>query len=302
VLDARAASLPEGIAAERAERAERARLLYVGATRAQDYLVLVLPKSKTNGWAWLDELRSDSGGPAFAVPNVGDTVVEVNGKPHPVRVAEPVPDDGTASSITAVAFAGPDAAPTSFPPLALKPSSEGALEDARIVEEIDLGARLPFAGSPDMTSVGDALHRFLAADDPRWDDNRRVALAKRLLDAWGVTGLDPRDVATMGSRFRAFVESKWPGAVLRREAPIVCRMGQRTLSGRIDVLLETPDVIVVIDHKSFPGARTQWLDQARRYIGQLRLYGEAITASMETPKRVLLALHLPISGEVLVVE
>jgi hypothetical protein len=28
----------------------------------------------------------------------------------------------------------------------------------------------------------------------------------------------------------------------------------------------------------------------------------AITASLPTPKRVLLALHLPISGEVLVVE
>lgn len=48
--------------------------------------------------------------------------------------------------------------------------------------------------------------------------------------------------------------------------------------------------------------RAQWLDQPRRYTGQLRLYDEAITASMETPKRVLLALHLPISGEVLVVE
>ena len=184
----------------------------------------------------------------------------------------------------------------------MKPSSEGALEDARIVEEIDLGARLPFAGPPDMTSVGEALHRFLAADDPTWDDERRVALARRLLGAWGVTGLDPRDVVTMGSRFRAFVESKWPGAIIRREAPITYRIGNRTLSGRIDVFVETADLIIVIDHKSFPGARTQWLDQARRYTGQLRLYGNAITASLPASKRVLLALHLPISGEVLVVE
>jgi ATP-dependent exoDNAse (exonuclease V) beta subunit len=164
------------------------------------------------------------------------------------------------------------------------------------------GVRLPFAGSPDMTSVGDPLHRFLAGDDPTWTDERRSALAKRLLDAWGVTGLDPRDVVTMGSRFRTFVDTRWPDAILRREAPIIYRMGNRTLSGRIDVFVETTDAIIVIDHKSFPGARSQWLDQARRYTGQLRFYGEAITASMPAPKRVQLALHLPISGEVLVVE
>ncbi len=40
---------------------------------------------------------------------------------------------------------------------------------------------------------------FLAADNSTCDEARRTALAKRLLDAWGVTGLDPQDVETMGS-------------------------------------------------------------------------------------------------------
>jgi ATP-dependent exoDNAse (exonuclease V) beta subunit len=301
-LDATAANSEEGKKAARAERAERARLLYVGATRARDYLVLALPKSKTNNWAWLDELRSDSGEKAFVAPAVGDGAFKVNGNPHQVRVAAPVLNDEAVAAVPATAYESPGVEPQSFPPLAMKPSGEAALEDARIVEEIDLGARLPFAGSPDMTSVGEALHRFLAADDPTWDQERRVALARRLLGAWGVAGLDPRDVATMGSRFRTFVDTRWPDAILRREAPIIYRMGNRTLSGRIDVFVETTDAIIVIDHKSFPGARSQWLDQARRYTGQLRLYGDAITASMPAPKRVQLALHLPISGEVLLVE
>ena len=190
VLDATAANSDEGKAAARAEREERARLLYVGATRARDYLILALPKSKTSNWAWLDELRSDSGEKAFVAPAVGDDTVKVNGNPHAVRVATFVANDEAISAIPASAFESPAVEPQSFSPLTLKPSSEGVLEDARIVEEIDLGARLPFAGSPDMTSVGDALHRFLAADDPTWTDERRDALAKRLLGAWGVTGLD----------------------------------------------------------------------------------------------------------------
>ena len=69
VLDATAANSPEGKEAARVERAERARLLYVGATRARDYLVMALPKS-SKGWAWLDELTSVSGDPAFVVPRI----------------------------------------------------------------------------------------------------------------------------------------------------------------------------------------------------------------------------------------
>jgi hypothetical protein len=245
---------------------------------------------------------SDAGGPAFVAPDVGEAIVQVNGNPHAVRVAAPVPNEEAALAASSTAFTGPYIEPGAFLPLALKPSDGDAVEDAKIIEDIDLGHRLPFAGTPDIASVGEAIHRFLAADDPEWDVGRRVALAKRLLDAWGVAALDPRDVVTMGSRFRDFIGKRWPGAVLRREAPIICRVGDRTLSGRIDLVVETPEVIVVFDHKSFPGTRSKWVDQARNHAGQLRLYRDAITATLPAPKPIMLALHLPISGEVLVVE
>ena len=107
VLDVTAANSDEGKAAARAEREERARLLYVGATRARDYLVLALPKTKT-GWAWLDELKSDAGGPAFVAPAVGEQVAYVNGNPHEVRVTALVPNDEAVPSIPATAYAGPE--------------------------------------------------------------------------------------------------------------------------------------------------------------------------------------------------
>jgi len=106
VLDAAAANSDEGNAAARADRAERARLLYVGATRARDYLVLALPKSKS-GWPWLDELMSDAGGPAFVAPDVGETIVQVNENPHAVRVAAPVPNEETALAAPSTDFTLP---------------------------------------------------------------------------------------------------------------------------------------------------------------------------------------------------
>ena len=217
-------------------------------------------------------------------------------------MAEPAPAAEAAADFGAEAFSGPDVAPGQFPRLALNPSSEEGHDDARIVEEIDLGMRLPFAGSPDMNLVGEALHRFLAADDPTWGEERRIALAKRILEAWGVSGLDPADVVTMGNRFRQFIDKRWPSAILRREAPITYRMGHQTLSGRLDVVVETSEAIVIVDHKSFPGGRSQWLNQARKHAGQLRVYRDAISASLATPKPIRLALHLPISGEVLMID
>lgn len=300
-LDVTAANSPAGQAAARSEQEERARLLYVGATRARDYLVMALPKSKS-GWAWMDELKSDEGSAAISIPDVGEAKVRVNGNPHPVRVAAPAPQDAEIFRQPSTAFTSPSVESVAFLPLALKPSDEEAVEGARIVKEIDLGARLPFSGSPDMDRVGEAIHRFLAADDPTWPEERRVALAERLMSAWGVTSLNPRDVVTMGTRFRTFIDIRWPGARLRRETPIICRKGDRTLSGRVDALIETSELIVIIDHKSFPGARSQLLYQARRHAGQLRVYGEAIAAAIETPKAVITALHLPISGQVLIVQ
>jgi ATP-dependent helicase/nuclease subunit A len=297
-FDGAAANSEPGREASRADTTERARLLYVGATRARDYLVLVRPKTK-NGWVWLDELRSSSGDPAIAVPVAGDTTVLVNGVSHAVRVAEPMPAGTAVPPAASIAYVEPAAEPKEFPPLAVKPSEGGAVEDARIVERIDLGHRLPLIGAHDMKNVGEAIHRFLAADDPSWDEARRQALARRLLDGWGVSALDPKNVVTMGTRFRSFIDQRWPGAVLRREAPIVCQMDDRTMSGRIDAAAETTGVVVVFDHKSFPGRSSEFPDQVRKHAGQLRLYRDAIAAALPAPKPILLALHLPITGEVL---
>jgi hypothetical protein len=101
-----------------------------------------------------------------------------------------------------------------------------------IVEEFNIGGRLPINGANDMTAVGEALHRFLAADNLSRGEAWRVTLASRLLDAWGVTCFDPRHVVEMSSRFHAFIDTRWPQCILRREAPIVYRVGDQTMCKR----------------------------------------------------------------------
>ena len=301
VLDVSAANAPEGKSAAERERSERIRLLYVGATRARDYLVLTAPAAAT-ALPWLDELRTADGAPAVTLPAAGAATMSVGGRDYPVRATERAGAEQTGSPAFSPGHRAAAIEKRTFPPLAIRPSGEAGVDDARIVDEVNLGARLPFAGKTDMTLVGEALHRFLAADDPAWTEEKRIALSTRLLQAWGVVGLDPRDVVAMGGRFRGFVAERWPGAILRREAPINLRVGERTLAGRLDLVVDAPSEIVVFNYKSFPGGRAQWFDQARKYAGQLRAYGEAVRVAEGSAKPVPLALHLPVGGEVLFVE
>lgn len=303
VLDGRAAAMPEGREAERREREEWIRVLYVGATRARDHLVLALPPSRTGEWAWLDDLKGRDGRSAVTVPAADATTITVDGVDHPVRVVVVEPDDPAPPAAEPTEYRSPWIVGPGFEPMALRPSdATAAAAAARIVEEIDLGRRLPFAGSPDMAAVGEALHRFLAADRVDGAIAARIALARRLLAAWSVTGLDPRDVVETSDRFHAFVAARWPGARIRCEVPVTHRRGNRTLAGRIDVLVETDAELVVIDHKSFPGAKAKWHAQADKYAGQLAVYAEALRAHADGRKSVQTALHLPISGTVLMID
>lgn len=297
-LDLSAANAPEGKKAASSEQHERARLLYVGATRARDYLVLALPET-TNGYAWLDELVSESGAPVISLPSDGSERIIVNGRYHPVAFESPMPVDNKRKSVRELAFKHTIANTQEYPPIAIRPSDQEADENTEIIEEIEIGERLPFSGAHDMKDVGDAIHRYLAADNSDLTHEDRLRIASRLLKAWNVSALDPRDVILMGDRFYKFIQDQWPDAIIHKEAPISWRRADQTMSGRIDVFVETNDEIIIIDHKSFPGARNDWLNQARKYGRQLHLYAEALSAAKGTKKPIRLALHLPIAGQVL---
>ena len=62
----------------------------------------------------------------------------------------------------------------------------------------------------------------------------------------------------------------------------------------MDLLLETDQGWVLIDHKSFPGKRSDWASKAISFSGQLALYREALE---NLGKEVAsLWIHFAVSG------
>ena len=195
--------------------------------------------------------------------------------------------------------------PQVHPPATLNPSQlEGK---GAVAETLEIGDRIPIAiaiGDEDeMRRFGEAVHSFLAADRPTLPATERDALAREVLERFGVTGaVEASQLPKATDRLAEWIAAMWPGATWRREWPLLHKLSEGTvLRGVADLVLETDAGLVLLDHKSFPGNREQATARAAEYAGQLSAYAAALEAA--TSKTVVgTYIHLPVSGLVAVVE
>ena len=272
--------------ADRDDR-ESLRLLYVGFTRARDRVVLAARAGKLG-----DSLLRHLGG---AVDD-DDPVVAVDGRPVEV-LRRPAPAASSGRAPRTPGAAPVPAGPRPHPPAFVSASKvEGR---GTTGEPVLLGPRLPLRSGTDMELLGDALHAFFGADRPGLSRADRLKLAEGLIARWGVAGaLSADSFLAASDALSAFVASRWPSAAWHRELPLRRRLPDGSvLSGTADLVLEMPDGLVVVDHKSFPGATAEALARAVRHAGQLAAYGETVAEAWRKP---LLAtfVHLPVAGVV----
>lgn len=294
VKDAYAASPEFARVVERADR-EALRLAYVGWTRARDRLVLAASKGKCmNGLlgtlvaldpTLITEVTSDDAKTIAATWAGRKVKVPVS----PTIPSAPTPRLPTPGNVTLgrpfTDYAPGHLSPSTAPPI---PCTVGA--------PVTLGPRMPLHGVPEMSSLGDAVHGFLAADRAEHAEPDRVARAAALLAAHRVAGhLDPADVAAASTRLRAWLNTL--GATrLHREWPITEQLATGTrVAGTADLVAQLPAGYMLIDHKSFPGTLAAALDRLPRYSGQLATYARAITAATGIPV-ISVWIHLPLLG------
>ncbi len=269
---------------------------------------------------WLDELCDGEGRPLLDLPAAPDgkesSVVQIRGPMDRVtKVAArhwlvgSGGDDPArlASAESHVWFARPESTPTEGPVYWISPSSAASdwpdLPVLKAGETTSIGHRLPLGDSKGVSwdVVGDAAHAFLAADVAGMVAEDRPELARRLLAASNLGGLlAPDALVRAGDQLRAWVESRWPGATWHRELPVTAGVrtthGMRRVQGTIDLLIETPEGVVIIDHKSFPGGASQWAAKAEEFGPQLAAYAHALRLA---EKRVLgLFVHFTIGAGV----
>lgn len=325
-LDGYAAASEQGRDVALREEKERARLLYVGFTRARDHLVLAVPvRDNKDGpkpqTAWLDTLADSKGKPVLALPTeatdgtvaaceirrADGTTLSVPGRVWHL-------DANLSGDLKGLASAAPTwfARPESIAPrlpYRINPSQGAAdwpeLERAATSAQVATVERLTGTGvlaekMYDYGALGTAAHAFLAADVEGLLPETRIACAEGLLTAASLTGVVRGDALVKASdALRTWVEGRWPGARWHRELPVEALVpsdeGERRVVGIVDLLLETEEGVVIVDHKTFPGAtEASWRMKALEVADQLFVYAHVLR---QAGRKVLgLWVHLPMGG------
>lgn len=290
---------------------ESQRLMYVGMTRARDYLVFTARDfSKVD---WLDELTDAEDQPVLsnlgmASENEEAGEIMIKGEVFPCRERKLSVDEDSEQVHNNLeepenVFVGRTLDASAFIPARFSPSGQ-KLDDllAGEAREADgsrihrIGSRLPLSGNPDMATLGEMVHLFLAADNREESDEERIAKAQAIRKRHQIFVLSEEAMLEASNRLAQFILESYPELLAEHhEWPVHLRKGEQKASGWIDLLLQTPDGWVIIDHKSFPGRESSWLTHAESYLPQLQVYAEALVKATGQP--VIEAwIHLPIVG------
>jgi ATP-dependent exoDNAse (exonuclease V) beta subunit len=311
-LDSKIENSPEFKEAQDKQLKEAVRLLYVGMTRARDYLFFAVgvkpdKDNKGNGKVlakWLDLLKGKDGKKILSLPQgVGKQRLSIGTDSFDIMVEQfdPIqPQLNAQAEQTFVTHTTFD--DIKFPPARLVPSQVGGAMTPTvcITNTVRLGDRIPILGKVDMEILGNAIHAFLAVDNHSWDDGRRLAMAGQILDNWKVTAIKQENLLKVSNRLRSHIEQTYGAyCVWLREWPIHLKKGDQKTKGWIDLLLKTPSGgLVIIDHKSFPGSKEKREEKALSHAPQLAIYREAVEKATE--KSVIATIiHMPVVGEMM---
>ncbi len=264
----------EGVRCRERTLAEERRLAYVGLTRARDRLVLALPE-KPRKDAWLHSFLAD-----FAKPR-GDSLTLPNNVTIPTRAETVLPGDGDREPLPYAPRWFPKRDRVAHPRKFLRPSDAPPVAAATIGEVLAFGERIPVRGD-EMTDVGSGLHAVIAAELVNsLSEAEAIARAEEILTAWHINRrLDAADAVAATHRFRRFLRERFAPTALQVEAPVLHRLADgRVVRGFVDLLAETPDGWLIIDHKSSPQSKATWRKEALAYAGQLAAYHDALIAA-----------------------
>jgi ATP-dependent exoDNAse (exonuclease V) beta subunit len=274
---------------------ESKRLLYVGTTRARDFLVLARSSRKPTG-EWIDCVKapwllSEVGCESITLPS-GEKVCAEHWILDPVEEPEAI----LATKAGALHWFRPADTEPLRQPLIFNPSLANE-RPATVVEKCKIGKRISVASGSDMRLLGTAIHDCLTLSFA----DRTVPLTEteveRILAGYEVTEfLSSEAVLQQVHAFHSWLEERWPGAKPNAEIAVqsLLESGQ-VLNGRIDLLLETTAGWILIDHKSSQLAPEHWDQLATEYGAQIDAYGNSVEQASH--KKVLENwIFLPVAG------
>ncbi|MFZ4427816.1 MAG: UvrD-helicase domain-containing protein [Saprospiraceae bacterium] len=246
--------------------AEERRLLYVGLTRARDYLIFPLGHQPTS---WLNRTWHEGQGdvPTFDLQSP-ESPWAWNGKTSPIamktwsfgRVFPPCTVEEQAP-----AFLAPPAGKKIFPPLFVQPMQAQPGVIAYAGNPFVYG--YPLADVPDEI-LGKIAIAYLQALYPDYPEAVQLEIAASLINDFGLgETLRPEQLRGIGADWQRCFEAHFPAANALRQYVLRERENGRIFETEIDLLLHLPQGRAIVQHVAFSGEPTVLPTIATEYFG-----------------------------------
>ncbi|MBI6121027.1 UvrD-helicase domain-containing protein [Salegentibacter maritimus] len=281
---------------------EYSRLMYVGITRARDYIVFSTNKYKDV--IWLENL----------IPNwsLEKSLDEINFKntdritnnffslDQPVNVdyEKIMPDKEFEVGFeepTLIYFEKQIPVSQNKPYL-LNPSKVEALKTCKVNLVEELHGRLT-VNTNDSTELGNTLHQFLYIKD-RTYFKEQVSKSETFIDL----GISKEQFIDNVRSFNEFINSRYNISVQHPELSIEVELENQLANGEADLVLETDKGLILIDFKSYAGnedvLNSNCEKYAGKYSGQLDLYARMLEKNLEPKKVVARLIYYVVQGKI----
>ncbi len=266
--------------------AEESRLLYVGITRARDYLVFPTRDKPTS---WLNRVfsKGDSGTPTLDADMSASPFdwedKQVNKDTESCSYSKTLP--AALPEITTPPFLEERSGPATNEPLFIEPSDPGFVFPHRVRCTGGLRAYGPPAPLPegsDAVKYGTVLQLFLQSSVTLTDPREREDAARELWERFRVGEEAPvRQLLEQAESWHNFHLHNWPQATYEVNLPLRNSFGRQRFEARLDELITTPAGLVVIQQSRFSGEG--WERRANQLGPFLYYAGEAASSAAGLP-------------------
>lgn len=275
------------------ERKELRHLLYVGVTRARDYLTTISHQTNAIALPILHWIRNTG---------ISDGVINNNasslwGYENLLPQYEDISNNNIGEVTVATEYSHyvyPKNPAISSEPKYLSPSKLPEIEFApeNIGEPIDLDCRIEPYKTKDENeaAAGTCIHNIFAVYDPTLSHQENVDKATNIRNGNNMYEVipDPDKVITSIEHLYAWLEKEYgKPCAIKHEVPFVHPLPGQIVHGEIDLLWYTSEnECVLIDFKNFPGSKATITTPgeknehyAGKYAAQLKAYHEVLQAS-----------------------
>ena len=282
------------------ERNALCNLLYVGMTRARDYLTTLSKQGGQNSLptlSWITNTGISEGGISNNAANLwGD------GDIKPIYEDLPPVNEEQSGKVTEYArYVYPENPELSRAPKFLSPSKLPQIEFAKENIEIlaDLNCRIdPYKTKEDnQAAAGTCIHNIFAVYDPACSHEENVKKATSIRNGNNMYEIIPdvdKVIVSIEHLYAWLEQTYGKASAIKHEVPFIQPLPGQIVHGEIDLLWMLNDKeCVLIDFKNFPGDKASIMNSenehyAGNYASQLKAYRDVLINSGLTVKDSLI--------------